>query len=112
MPLRAPARSGVHRSRWSSTPERRPALAPAVTVARIGKKKPKAYLPVGLMLPVVKLARPLPKALRPLVTAEQLKMLAVDTCSDRSATADLLGRPPLRLEGGIDYILPERATAR
>ena len=85
---------------------------PAVTAARLGKKKPKAHLPVGLMLPVVKLAKPLPRALRPPVTAEQPKLRAVDTCSDRSATADLLGRPPLRLEGGIDYILPERATAR
>lgn len=58
------------------------------------------------MMPIVKLAKPLPKALRPPVTEEQLKMLALDNASDRSATADLIGRPPLRLEDGIDYIVP------
>jgi hypothetical protein len=43
------------------------------------------------------------------VTEEQLKMLALDNCTDRSATADLIGRPPLRLEDGLDYILPGAA---
>ena len=82
-----------------------------VIAAKLGKKKPKAHVPVGLMMPIVKLAKPLPKALRPPVTEEQLKMLALDNASDRSATADLIGRPPLRLEDGIDYIVP-RANGR
>ena len=76
--------------------------------AKLGKKKPKVHVPVGLMMPIVKLSQPLPKALRPPVTIEQLKMLALDNCSDDSATAELIGRPPLRLIDGIDYILPNR----
>lgn len=74
--------------------------------SKLGKKKPKAHVPVALMMPVVKLSKPLPKALRPPVTVEQLKMLALDNCTDQNATPHLLGRQPLRLEDGIDYILP------
>jgi uncharacterized protein YbjT (DUF2867 family) len=71
---------------------------------KLGKRRPKVHVPVGLMRPVVKLAKPLPKALRPPVTEEQLKMLAIDNCTDDSATARLIGREPLRLADGIDYI--------
>ncbi|MFM8594175.1 MAG: SDR family oxidoreductase, partial [Chloroflexota bacterium] len=71
---------------------------------QLGVKKPMAKVPVGLMKPVVKLSSPLPKALRPPVTSEQLKMLSIDNCSDNSATSFLLGRPPMRLEDGIGYI--------
>ncbi len=74
--------------------------------AKLGRKKPKAHVPVALMMPVVKLSKPLPKALRPPVTVEQLKMLALDNCTDQNAAPQLLGRQPLRLEDGIDYILP------
>ena len=77
-----------------------------VIAAKLGKKKPKVHVPVALMMPVVKLSKPLPKAIRPPVTEEQLKMLALDNSSPRSATARLIGRPPQRLEDGIDYILP------
>ena len=77
-----------------------------VIAAKLGTRKRKVHVPVALMMPIVRLAKPLPKALRPPVTEEQLKMLALDNASDRSATADLIGRPPLRLEDGIDYILP------
>ena len=73
--------------------------------AKLGKRKPKVHVPVGLMMPIVKLSKPLPKKLRPPVTEEQLKMLALDNCTDHSATAGLIGRPPLALEDGIDYIL-------
>ena len=76
-----------------------------VIAAKLGKRKPKVHVPVRLMMPIVKLSKPLPKALRPPVTEEQLKMLALDNCTDHSATARLIGRPPLRLEDGIDYIL-------
>jgi len=75
-----------------------------VIAAKLGKKKPKVHVPIGLMMPVVSLSKPLPKMLRPPVTSEQLKMLAIDNCSDASATAELIGRPPMRLEDGIDYI--------
>ena len=72
--------------------------------AKLGKRRPKAHVPVALMMPVVKLTKPLPKALRPPVTEEQLKMLAIDNCTDDSATPQLIGRAPLRLADGIDYI--------
>lgn len=75
-----------------------------VIAAKLGKKKPKVHVPIGLMRPVVALSAPLPKAIRPPVTSEQLKMLAIDNCSDTSATAHLIGRPPMRMEDGIDYI--------
>lgn len=71
---------------------------------KLGKKKPKAHVPVGLMKPVVKLSKPLPKALRPPVTEEQLRMLSLDNCSYQSATSRLIGRQPMRLRDGIDYI--------
>lgn len=82
-----------------------------VIAAKLGKKKPKVHVPVGLMMPVVRLTKPLPKALRPPVTEEQLKMLSIDNSSDLSATADLIGRPPIKLEDDLDYILP-RASVR
>jgi uncharacterized protein YbjT (DUF2867 family) len=72
---------------------------------KLGKKKPKAHVPVGLMKPIVKLSKPLPKALRPPVTEEQLRMLSLDNCSYNSATSRLIGRQPLRLRDGIDYIV-------
>jgi uncharacterized protein YbjT (DUF2867 family) len=73
--------------------------------SKLGKKRPKAHVPVGLMKPVVKLTKPLPKALRPPVTEEQLRMLSLDNCSYDSATSRLIGRQPLRLRDGIDYIV-------
>ena len=76
-----------------------------VIAAKLGKKKPKLHLPVGLMMPIVRLSKPLPASLRPPVTEDQLKMLALDNCTDQSATAELIGRAPLRLEDGIDYIV-------
>jgi NADH dehydrogenase len=82
-----------------------------VIAAKLGKRKRKVHVPVGLMMPVVKLSKPLPKAIRPPVTEEQLKMLALDNSTEHSATARLIGREPLRLEDGIDYILPGAATA-
>jgi len=75
-----------------------------VIAAALGKRKPKLHVPVGLMMPIVKLSKSLPKALRPPVTEEQLKMLALDNATDHSATAELIGRPPLSLEDGIAYI--------
>jgi NADH dehydrogenase len=72
--------------------------------AKLGKRRRKVHVPVGLMMPIVKLAKPLPKSLRPPVTEEQLKMLAVDNCTDESATARLIGRTPMRPADGIDYI--------
>jgi NADH dehydrogenase len=66
--------------------------------------KRKMHVPTWLMKLVVQLSAPLPRALRPPVTSEQLKMLAIDNATDRSATADLIGREPLRLEDGLDYI--------
>jgi NADH dehydrogenase len=75
-----------------------------VIAAKVGKRRRKVHMPVGLMKAVVKLAKPLPKALRPPVTEEQLRMLAVDSRTDDSATARLIGRAPLRLADGIDYL--------
>lgn len=78
-----------------------------VIAAKLGKQKRKVHVPVSLMMPIVKLAKPLPKAVRPPVTEEQLKMLALDNASAASATTDLIGRPPVALEDGIDYIVTE-----
>lgn len=72
--------------------------------AKLEKRKPKAHVPVSLMLPVVKFSKPLPKALRPPVTEQQLKMLSLDNSSENSATARLIGHTPMSLQDGIDYI--------
>ncbi len=74
--------------------------------AKVGKKKPKIHVPLPLMKVAVKFSEPLPKALRPPVTSEQLKMLSLDNSTEHSATGDLLGRGPVALENGIDYLLP------
>jgi len=75
-----------------------------VIALRLGKKKPKVHVPVGLMKVIVAVTGPLPAALRPPVTSEQLKMLALDNCTDDSATAKLIGRQPASLAKNIDYI--------
>lgn len=72
--------------------------------AQLGKKRPKVHVPVGLMKMVVAMSAPLPKALKPPVTAEQLRMLALDNCTNDSATPRLIGRTPTRLADGIGYI--------
>ena len=76
-----------------------------IIAAKLGKKRPMVHMPVGLMKPIVKLSKPLPSALRPPVTEEQLKMLKLDNCSNNSATTRLIGRQPVRLQDGIDYIV-------
>jgi NADH dehydrogenase len=73
---------------------------------RLSVSKRKVHVPVWLMKLVVRLSAPLPRALRPPVTSEQLKMLAIDNATERSATALLIGREPIRLEDGLDYIGP------
>ncbi|MBA2290676.1 MAG: complex I NDUFA9 subunit family protein [Chloroflexia bacterium] len=75
-----------------------------VIAKALGKSKRKVHVPVALMKPVLVMSQPLPKALRPPVTQEQLKMLALDNTTDVSATHDLIGATPIRLEDGIGYI--------
>ncbi len=75
-----------------------------VIAAQLGKRKPKLHLPVGLMRTVVAVSSPLPKSLRPPVTKEQLNMLALDNCTDQSATAALIGRQPIALRDGLEYL--------
>jgi NADH dehydrogenase len=75
-----------------------------VVARRLGGAKPKVHVPVSLMKLVVKLSAPLPKALRPPVTSEQLKMLAFDNATTNSATSVLIGREPIKLEDGLQYI--------
>ena len=70
----------------------------------LGKHKFMIHMPVPLMKAVVAMSAPLPKALRPPVTKEQLNMLALDNCTDHSRTAELIGRPPIALRNGLDYI--------
>jgi len=70
----------------------------------LDKSKRKIKVPVGLMKIVVMTAQPLPKALRPPVTGEQLKMLGLDNSTNNSATQTLIGRKPVALEEGIGYI--------
>jgi len=85
-----------------------------VIAAQLGKRKPKVHIPIGLMRTVVSLSAPLPKSLRPPVTKEQLNMLALDNCTDQSATAALIGRQPIALRDGLEYLSqarPEKGLA-
>jgi len=85
-----------------------------VIAAQLGKRKPKVHIPIGLMRAVVSLSAPLPKSLRPPVTKEQLNMLALDNCTDQSATAALIGRQPIALRDGLEYLSqarPEKGLA-
>ena len=76
------------------------------TIAKmLGKKKPKVHVPLPLMKTVVAMSKPLPAKLRPPVTSEQLKMLALDNTSKNSGTPELIKRTPLALRDGIDYIV-------
>lgn len=70
----------------------------------LGKTKPKVKVPIGLMKIVVGASKPLPSALRPPVTSEQLKMLSLDNSTSESATEALIGRKPVALENSIGYI--------
>lgn len=72
--------------------------------SKMGKRRPKVHVPVGLMELVVGASKPLPKNLRPPVTIEQLKMLSLDNSTDHSATEFLIGRKPVALEDGISYV--------
>jgi NADH dehydrogenase len=71
---------------------------------QLGKSRPSIHLPVPLVRFAVAISKPLPKRLRPPVTTEQLKMLALDNTTAHSATEQLIGRSPLSLEGNLDYI--------
>jgi uncharacterized protein YbjT (DUF2867 family) len=71
---------------------------------QLGTSKRTAHLPASLVRAAVRLASPLPKRLRPPVTLDQLRMLEIDNCTDRSATPDLAGRPQLRVQNGIGYL--------
>lgn len=70
----------------------------------LGESKPKVKVPIQLMKIVVSASKPLPSALRPPVTSEQLKMLSLDNSTSESATETLIGRKPVALEDGIGYI--------
>lgn len=76
----------------------------ALIQQQLGTAKRTIHLPTGLVRGVVTASSPLPKRLRPPVTAEQLKMLEISNCTANSATADLAGRPLLRLQNGMDYL--------
>jgi NADH dehydrogenase len=78
-----------------------------VIAQHLGMRKPKVHVPVALMKLVVALSAPLPRILRPPVTMEQLKMLAVNNATGASATASLIGRDPMRLEEGLGYLARE-----
>ena len=72
----------------------------------LGTRRPRVRVPVPLISAVVRLTQPLPRALRPPVTAEQLRMLKRDNTTDDSATGTLLGRPPIALADGLGYLRP------
>jgi NADH dehydrogenase len=74
------------------------------------KKKLKAHVPVSLMKLVVAASAPLPRALRPPVTPEQLKMLSLDNRADPAPLQRLIGREPLSLRGNIGYIRATKGT--
>ena len=70
----------------------------------LGKHHPRIRIPVPLISLVVRLSKPLPRAIRPPVTGEQLKMLKSNNTTDHNATGELLGRPPIALEDGLGYL--------
>lgn len=71
-----------------------------------GVKRRRVHIPLPIMKAVVAGSAPLPNALRPPVTSEQLKMLSLDNSTEHSATAALIGRAPVALEDGLDYLGP------
>jgi NADH dehydrogenase len=71
---------------------------------QLGTSKRTVHIPAGVVSGVVTLSSPLPAKLRPPVTKDQLKMLEIDSCTANSATAELAGRPQLRLQDGIGYL--------
>jgi NADH dehydrogenase len=70
----------------------------------IGRSRPRIHIPTPVMRAVVGATNPLPRALRPPVTTEQLKMLSLDNSTPNSATELLIGRKPIALEDGIGYL--------
>lgn len=72
--------------------------------AELGTRHPRVHIPVPLISLVVRLAAPLPKALRPPVTTEQLRMLRIDNTTDHNGMPTLLGRPPRALADGLGYL--------
>jgi uncharacterized protein YbjT (DUF2867 family) len=68
-----------------------------------GRHRPAISMPAVLLKPA---AFMMDKTLRkPPVTPEQLKMLRLNNSSDRSATAELIGRTPKALRDGLDYLV-------
>ena len=74
--------------------------------AELGQRHPRVNVPVPLITLAVRLSAPLPKALRPPVTIDQLRMLKIDNITRDSATERLLGRPPQALANGLGYLQP------
>ena len=70
----------------------------------LGRHHPRINIPVPLISLVVRLSKPLPRAIRPPVTGEQLKMLKSDNTTDHNAMGELLGRRPTALEDGLGYL--------
>ena len=68
----------------------------------LGVKIAKVHVPLPLMRPAVALMEAL--APRPPVTAEQLKMIAVDNVTDADAVEQEFGVAPRPLEGNLDYL--------
>ncbi|CAN5566548.1 NAD(P)H-binding protein [soil metagenome] len=70
----------------------------------LGKTRRAIHIPVPLMRAVVSASKPLPKKLRPPVTHDQLRMLALDNTTANSATERLIGHPPRTLRDNLGYI--------
>jgi NADH dehydrogenase len=71
---------------------------------QLGRSRRMVHLPLPIVRAVVTISKPLPKRLRPPVTAEQLKMLALDNTTAHSATEQLIGHPARPLVGNLDYL--------
>ena len=68
--------------------------------------KREIHIPVGVMKAVLSMTSPLPKSMRPPVTKEQVRMLALNNTTDHNATEALINRKPIALRDGLDYIQP------
>lgn len=74
--------------------------------SELDKRHPRINVPVPLIMLAVRLSSPLPKALRPPVTIDQLKMLKIDNVTGDNAAPRLLGRAPKALADGLGYLQP------
>ena len=74
----------------------------SIVVRTLGKRRLRFHIPVWMMFPTTALMQRL--LARPLVTTEQLRMLAIRSVADVGIVEEMFGFTPQPLEGNIDYV--------